>query len=85
MSSSRHAALKEFGSRVRHRRRALGLSQEKLAERAGLHRTYMGAVERGERNLAVLNILRLAEALAVEPGDLLDGLVAPPNQKGAST
>lgn len=64
----------EFGSRVRRQRQALGWSQEKLAEAVGLHHTYVGSVERGERNVSLRNILRLAEALRVSPGVLLDGL-----------
>lgn len=63
-----------FGARVRDRRTELGLSQEALAERCELHRTYVGSVERGERNIALLNILRLADGLEVDPGDLLKGL-----------
>ncbi len=63
-----------FGQRVRQRRFALGLSQERLAELAGLHRTYVGSVERGERNVALLNILRLAKALEVDAAELVGGL-----------
>lgn len=65
---------KAFGERLRERRLALGLSQEKLAERAGLHRTYVGSVERGERNVSLDNIVRLADAVRVKPSDLLDGI-----------
>lgn len=57
---------------MRARREGLGWSQERLAEVAGLHRTYIGSIERGERNVALLNIIRLAEALGVRPGSLLD-------------
>jgi transcriptional regulator with XRE-family HTH domain len=64
----------EFGARVRDRRTALGLSQESLAERCDLHRTYVGSLERGERNVALLNILRLARGLELDAGELVKGL-----------
>jgi transcriptional regulator with XRE-family HTH domain len=53
--------LKKFGEQVRKFRKARGLSQEELAELAGLHRNYIGGIERGERNVALLNILRLSQ------------------------
>jgi transcriptional regulator with XRE-family HTH domain len=65
---------KAFGENLRKRRLALGLSQEDLAERAGVHRTYVGSVERGERNVSLDNIVRLAGAVRVKPSDLLDGV-----------
>lgn len=52
-------------------RKAKNLSQEQLAERSGLHRNYIGGIERGERNVALLNILRLAKALGVTPSELI--------------
>ena len=61
-----------FGRAVRRRREALGISQEELADRAGLHRTYIGDVERGERNISLVNIVKLAKALRVRPGALLE-------------
>jgi transcriptional regulator with XRE-family HTH domain len=54
-----------FGAAVRARRRALAWSQEELAERAGLHRNYVGGVERGERNLGLRNASALARTLGV--------------------
>lgn len=63
-----------FGARVRERRLELGYSQERLAEIAGLHRNYVGSLERGERNVALMNILRLAVALKTDPSDLIKGL-----------
>lgn len=63
-----------FGDRVRARRKELGLSQEGLADRSGIHWTYVGSVERGERNIALVNILRLAAALDINPAVLIDSL-----------
>ncbi|MCQ3015898.1 helix-turn-helix domain-containing protein [Pseudomonas tremae] len=60
-----------FASNVRIKRLALGLSQEELAELAGLHRTYIGMLERSEKNVTIYNIWRLACALQVEAVDLL--------------
>ena len=63
-----------FGTTVRALRARLGVSQEELAERSGLHRTYVGSVERGERNVSLRNICRLAWALGVDPNELLKGI-----------
>jgi transcriptional regulator with XRE-family HTH domain len=60
-----------LGDAVRRHRLALEISQEELASLSGLHRTYVGGVERGERNPSVETIARLAAALGVEPGALL--------------
>jgi transcriptional regulator with XRE-family HTH domain len=53
----------QLGKAIRKRRISLGLTQEQLAERADLHWTYVSGIERGERNVAILNIARLAKAL----------------------
>ena len=70
----RKATLRVFGDQVRQIRLALGMSQEDLAAACGLDRTYIGGVERGERNLGLLNIVRVARSLSVRPADLLVGL-----------
>lgn len=61
-----------FGSRVRLLRKQAGLSQEGLAEAAGLHRTYVSGIERGQRNVGLDNVVRLARALRVEPRSLFE-------------
>ena len=61
---------REFGANVRKHRLALGVSQEALAEDAGLDRTYIGSVERGQRNIGLINIKRIADALHVRVRDL---------------
>lgn len=62
---------KTVGRRIRAHREKLGISQEKLAEQLGYHRTYLGSVERGERNLTLGSLEALAERLGVEPLELL--------------
>ena len=57
--------LKKVGRNIREARKAKGLSQESLALEAGLDRSYVGGVERGERNIAVLNLARIAKALGI--------------------
>jgi transcriptional regulator with XRE-family HTH domain len=63
-----------FGRALRARREECGYSQEELAERAGLHRNYVGGIERGERNVGLENIGKLAKALLVRTRDLFDSL-----------
>lgn len=67
-------ATEVFGQRVRARRQELGKSQERLADDAGVHWTFVGQVERGRRNLSLHNILKLATGLEIDPGELVRGL-----------
>ena len=69
--AQRSAAHVALGRAVRAVRVERGLSQEALADRSGMHRTYVGGIERGERNLAYENLLKLAEALGVPASELL--------------
>lgn len=64
--------LQELGLRLRSFREAKGWSQEELALNSGLHRTYVGDVERGERNIAVLNLSKLATALEIPIATLFE-------------
>ena len=73
--------LRSFGASLRKARQRAGLSQEALGDNSGLHRTYIGSIERGERNVSLVNIVRIAEALGLEPADLLHDL--PSNKKRA--
>lgn len=63
-----------FGLAVKKRRKELGMSQEVCADRAGLHRTYIGDIERGARNPSLESIARLAKALSIPLSDLLKNL-----------
>ncbi|MBX3268336.1 MAG: helix-turn-helix transcriptional regulator [Acidobacteria bacterium] len=64
--------LKQFGDRIRRLRTARGLTQEQLAELTGFHRTYIGMIERGERNLSLTNIATFADTLELRISELLD-------------
>ncbi|MFZ4474966.1 MAG: helix-turn-helix domain-containing protein [Saprospiraceae bacterium] len=66
--------LKQLGNRIRDLRIEIDLSQEKLAFACDLDRTYIGSVERGERNISILNIVKISNALGVNPQELLLGL-----------
>ena len=63
-----------FGRRVRELRLGLKLSQEELAERADLHRNYIGGIERGERNVSLVNIEKIAKALGISLLELSRGI-----------
>lgn len=69
------AILDRFGDNVRRLRKQRGFSQEELAERTGLHRTYIGGIERGERNPSLENIVALAIGLSCKSEDLFKGLL----------
>ena len=66
-----HRILRHFGTKVRKLRKAKGWSQEELGIRAKLHRTYIGSIERSERNISLLNIERISKALSVKIEDLI--------------
>lgn len=70
-SSIRPSLRSVLAANVRRERLAMKLSQEALADLAGIHRTYVGGVERGERNIGLDNVEKLAKALGVFPADLL--------------
>ena len=66
------SALASFGQAVRTVRLKQGISQEALADLAGVDRSYMGGIERGEHNLTVMNLLRIADQLGIKPSELFE-------------
>lgn len=70
----KHPALVKLGKRIRELRKNKGFSQEAFAYEVGLDRTYMGSVERGERNIAAINLIRIAKTLRVEAGELFPSI-----------
>ncbi|WP_417390491.1 helix-turn-helix domain-containing protein [Gimesia sp.] len=66
--------LKRFGARVRELRKEQGYSQENFAYACELDRTYMGGIERGQRNVALRNIERIADTLGISVAELMDGV-----------
>jgi transcriptional regulator with XRE-family HTH domain len=66
--------LKRFGKRVRELRKAEGYSQENFAYACSLDRTYMGGIERGERNIALRNVEKIAETLGISLAELMNGV-----------
>lgn len=71
------AALRKIGTTIRHHRRQLGLSQEALAERAGITQTYVSEIEAGSRNASILLILSISRALGLTPAELLGEFTMP--------
>ena len=71
-SFSGNPALVSLGVAIRAARKAKGLSQEALAALADIDRSYMGGIERGEHNLAIMNLLKITDALAIKASSLLD-------------
>ena len=63
--------LKVFGAAIREKRTQLAISQEDFAELVGVHRTYLGSVERGERNISLKNIIRISNAFGLKPSALI--------------
>ncbi len=72
--ANRDKILLSFGRKVREARLACGITQEELADRAGFDRTYISLVERGKRNLSLLNVCQLAQVLGKSVDDLVRGL-----------
>lgn len=68
--NSESKILNKFGARVRKLRKMRGYSQEELAHKAGMHRTYVGMIERGEKNITLVNIEKLAIALELKLHEL---------------
>jgi transcriptional regulator with XRE-family HTH domain len=70
----KNPALVKIGKKIRELRKLKGFSQENFAYEVGLDRTYMGSVERGERNIAAINLIRIAKTLKIEVGDLFPSI-----------
>lgn len=70
----KNAVLKKFGAAVRRYRRMASLTQEDFADLCGIDRSYLGGVERGERNLTLINVMKICDALRVNPSEILSDL-----------
>ena len=71
-SFTEQASLKRLGKRIKQLRRSMVITQEELAERAGVHRTYVSMIERGEKNVTVLSAQKVATALGVSLSELFE-------------
>ena len=74
LSTMKREILIKFGKKVREERARLGLSQEELASRTGVHRTYIGMIERAEKNITLENIEKVSKALKISISDFFKGL-----------
>lgn len=72
MKIDQDKAKKQLGNAIRKKRQELDYSQEGFAYQCGVHRTYMGAIERGERNISLMNIIKISNALNIKPSKLLE-------------
>ncbi|MFC4620944.1 helix-turn-helix domain-containing protein [Comamonas nitrativorans] len=79
-SEERSPVLVAFGRTVRHLRKAQGFSQEAFADECGIDRSYMGGVERGERNIALINIAKIISGLGMQPSEFFQALDAAQGQ-----
>ena len=70
--STEHPELKRIGAAIRAKRKALGLAQETLAHAAGIDRSYMGGIERGEHNVALVNLVKISAALGATLAQLMN-------------
>ena len=82
-SRDEHDIVSAFGNGIRRRRSELGMTQEELADKARIHRTYIGDVERGARNIALRNIQKLADALDIGIAELFVSYCAPIRRRSA--
>ena len=73
-NTAKRPYLEKLGQRIREVRLDRSLSQEELADKSGVHRTYVGMIERGEKNITVLSLLKVSGALGIDISDLLDGI-----------
>lgn len=74
-TSSEKEILVAFGLKIKNIRLSLNLSQEEMAELCNLHRTYIGSMERGERNISILNIVKICKSIKYPLGKILEGVL----------
>lgn len=83
-NKTKNPDLETFGTAVRSHRKAMGYSQEAFGDACGIDRSYMGGIERGEHNLALVNILKIIEALNIQPSEFFKSLDKPTKEKRAN-